>query len=143
MAKLQTVLPSRADIHVAGQQREATRLRHPPLSKQLSVGPGLEHDARRRCELLGRHEIALRAGVDDSLARLVPLRPHVPCKVVEDGLPTAALLFYRMRGLAIERDADSDAVGVRHKIDLGIAVTEGICDPLVLDDVGINAGKVE
>src|SRR5262245_18786954 len=48
-----------------------------------------------------------------------------------------------MRGLAIKRDADGDAVGARHEIDLGVAVAEGICDPLVLDDLRIDAGKVE
>src|SRR4029434_8135608 len=50
VAKHQTVPAPDTNIHLAGTQEHAHRLRHPPLLEQLGLGPRLEHDARRSVE---------------------------------------------------------------------------------------------
>src|SRR5262249_5762133 len=70
-------------------------------------------------------------------------RFHVTCEVVEDGLPPALLLLDRMRRLAVEGDADGDAFRAGRELDLGLAIAEGVFDPLVLDDLRIGTGEVK
>src|SRR3954469_18693565 len=49
-AELQTVPSPDANIHLAGKQGHADRLRYPPSLEQLGLGPRLEHNARRTVE---------------------------------------------------------------------------------------------
>jgi len=53
-------------------------------------------------------------------------------EVVEDGLPPALLLLDGMRRLAVEGDADGDAFRAGRELDFGLAIAEGVFDPLVL-----------
>src|SRR5215470_2511918 len=70
-------------------------------------------------------------------------RFHVMREVVEDGLPPALLLLDGMRWLAVEGDADGDAFRAGRELDLGLAIAEGVFDPLVLDDLRIGTGEVK
>ena len=50
VAEHETVLAPDTNIHLAGKQGHAKRLRYPPPLEQLGLGPRLEHDARRAVE---------------------------------------------------------------------------------------------
>src|SRR5262249_32297 len=47
------------NIHLAGTQEHAHRLRRPPLLEQLGLGPRLEHDTRRTVESSHDDELTL------------------------------------------------------------------------------------
>src|SRR5690606_6351718 len=68
---------------------------------------------------------------------------HVPLEVIQDRLPTVALLLDRMRRLAVESHSHVHAVRVRSKLHLGRTIAEGILDQLVLDDVRVRAREIE
>ena len=48
--ELEAVPAPDTNIHLAGKQLQASRLRHPPPLEQLGLGPRLEHEARRAVE---------------------------------------------------------------------------------------------
>ena len=52
----------------------------------------------------------------------LPLAFDVACEVVEDRLPSAALLLSRVSGVAVEGHSDSDTGRMRSKHDLRRAV---------------------
>src|SRR5215471_13845924 len=70
-------------------------------------------------------------------------RLQVTREVVEDGLPPALLLLDGMSRLAVEGDADGDAFRAGRELDFGLAIAEGVFDPLVLDDLRIGPGEVK
>src|SRR5258707_11830414 len=55
------------------------------------------------------------------------------------------LLLDGMRRLAVavEGDADGDAFRAGRELDFGLAIAEGVFDPLVLDDLRIGTGEVK
>src|SRR5258705_2541401 len=59
MAEHQTVPAPDTNIHLAGTQEHAHRLRRPPLLEQLGLGPRLEHDARRTVDSSRDDELTL------------------------------------------------------------------------------------
>src|SRR5262249_40058744 len=59
VAKHEAVRAPDANVHLAGTQRHADRLRYPPSPEQLRLGPRLEHDARRAVERSHDHELAV------------------------------------------------------------------------------------
>src|SRR5262245_14904518 len=59
VAEHETVPAADTNIHLAGTQEHAHRLRHPPLLEQLGLGPRLEHDARRTVESARDDELAI------------------------------------------------------------------------------------
>ncbi len=61
VAEHQTVRAPDANIHFAGKQGQAKRLRYPPPLEQLGFGPGFEHDASRPVE--GSHHDELTIGL--------------------------------------------------------------------------------
>src|SRR5262245_245625 len=62
MTEHETVRAPGTNIHLAGEQGHAKRLRYPPTLEQLGLGPRLEHDAHR----------AVNGSCDDHLAFGLP-----------------------------------------------------------------------
>src|SRR5689334_9852528 len=58
-AERETVPAPDTNIHLAGKQGQARRLRYPPPLEQLGLGPRLEHDARRAVECSPHDELTL------------------------------------------------------------------------------------
>src|SRR5262245_56596787 len=72
-----------------------------------------------------------------------PLCLDVASEIVENGLPPVPLLLDRMRLLAVEGDADFDAIRAGSKLDLGCAIAEGVFNQLVLDELGIGSSEIK
>src|SRR5215813_1016379 len=70
-------------------------------------------------------------------------RLDVTGEVVEDRLPTTALLLDVVGGFAVEGDADCNAVGTGRELDLARAVAERVLDQLVRNDLGIGASEIK
>ena len=71
VAEHQTVPAPDTNIHLAGKERHAHRLRYPPPLEQLGLGPRLEHDARQTVD--GRVTPSSRADLCVS-RNMLPLR---------------------------------------------------------------------
>src|SRR6185369_16184227 len=59
LAEHETVLTPDTNIHLAGEQVHAHRLRPPPPLEQVGLGPRFEYDARWTVESAGDDELTL------------------------------------------------------------------------------------
>src|SRR3546814_10481742 len=64
-------------------------------------------------------------------------------EVVQNSLPSIALLFNGVAGLALEAYAHVDAFRTISEFDLRCAITEGILDEFMLHDFRVSAGEIK
>src|SRR3546814_3338270 len=64
-------------------------------------------------------------------------------EVVQNSLPSIALLFNGVAGLALEAYAHVDASRTISEFDLRCAITEGILDELMLHDFRVSTGEIK
>ena len=72
--------------------------------------------------------------------------PHglnMPCKILENCLPSSSLHLDRVSLFRIEGKADRHAILCRYKFDLCGAITEGVINQLVIDDLCIGSGEIK
>ncbi len=67
----------------------------------------------------------------------------VSLEVVQDRLPTAALLFDRVRCLRVKSFAYRNAIVTRDELDQQHPVSEGTLDQLMLHELRIRAGEIK
>lgn len=68
---------------------------------------------------------------------------NVLSKIIEDGLPSLALLFDRIFSFSVERGAHRNTICAIQELDSTSTVSEGILNQLVRDDFGIGSGEVK
>jgi len=84
-----------------------------------------------------------RSGVSLSRRSALSVRLDVASEVIENRLPTLALLLDRVSRFAVECNPYFDTGLLRREFDLGMAITEGILDQLRLDDLRVRSCEIE
>ena len=64
-------------------------------------------------------------------------------EIIQNGLPTLALLVLRMRGLRVERHPHRDSLDALYELDDAYAIAKGIFDQFIGDYSGIGSGEVK